>query len=59
LRMLLVAGFLGGYTTYSSFAWETYQSIRDGSPWLGLINILASVILGYAAVWCGAVLAKR
>jgi len=59
LRLLLVAGFLGGYTTYSSFAWETYQSIRDGSPWLGLINIIASVILGYAAVWCGALLAKR
>lgn len=59
LRLLLVAGFLGGYTTYSSFAWETYQAVREGSPWLGLINIVASVTLGYVAVWCGALLVRR
>lgn len=58
-RLLLVTGVLGGYTTYSSFAWETFQSIRDGSPWIGLIYVMASVILGYLAVWCGALLAKR
>src|SRR5215471_21826045 len=59
LRLLLVAGFLGGYTTYSSFAWETYQSVRDGSTWLSLINIVASVTFGYIAVWLGALLVKR
>lgn len=59
LRLLVVTGVLGGYTTYSSFAWETYQSVRDASPWLGLVNIVASVTLGYMAVWFGALLVKR
>jgi len=58
-RPLLVIGFLGGYTTFSSFEWETYAAARDGSPWLGLANVTGSVVFGYAAVWLGAVLARR
>src|SRR6266481_8528257 len=42
-RLILVVGFLGGYTTFSSFEYETYSAIRDGGPWIGLINIVASV----------------
>jgi len=57
--LLLVTGVLGGYTTFSSFGWESYQAVRDGSPLIGLANILLSVIVGYAAVWLGAVLARR
>ena len=57
-RLFLAVGILGGYTTFSSFAWETYQSVRDSSPIIGLANILGSVTLGYAAVWCGALLAR-
>jgi CrcB protein len=58
-RLLLVTGVLGGYTRYSSFAWETYQSVREGSVWIGLSYVMASVLLGYVAVWFGAILAKR
>jgi CrcB protein len=58
-RPLLVVGFLGGYTTFSSFEWETYSAVRDGGFWLGLLNIGGSVTLGYAAVWLGAALARR
>ncbi len=58
-RPLLVIGFLGGYTTFSAFEWETYSSVREGRPWLGLLNVVASVALGYAAVWLGAALARR
>lgn len=58
-RLLLVIGVLGGYTTYSSFAWETYQAVRDGSPLIGLMNVVLSVVAGYAAVWCGAALVSR
>jgi CrcB protein len=53
-RLLLVVGFLGGYTTFSSFEWETFSAVRSGSPWIGLLNVLASVTLGYLAVWLGA-----
>jgi len=59
LRALLVIGFLGGYTTFSSFEWETYAVIRDGGFWMGIFNIVGSVTLGYAAVWLGATLARR
>ena len=52
-----MVGFLGGYTTFSSFEYESYRAIRDGGPWLGLINIVGSVALGYVAVWTGAVIA--
>jgi CrcB protein len=58
-RPLLVVGFLGGYTTFSSFEWETYSAVRDGGLWLGLLNIAGSIGLGYTAVWLGAALARR
>jgi CrcB protein len=58
-RLLLVVGFLGGYTTFSSFEWETYAAVRDGGRWTGLLNVVSSVILGYAAVWLGSMLARR
>ena len=58
-RLLLVVGFLGGYTTFSSFEWETYAAIREGGFWIGLANVVGSVGLGYAAVWLGALLARR
>lgn len=59
LRLLLVVGFLGGYTTFSTFEWETYAAVRDGAFWLGLANIAGSVTFGYLAVWLGALLARR
>jgi CrcB protein len=58
-RLALVVGFLGGYTTFSSFEWETYAAVREGGFWIGLSNVAGSVILGYAAVWLGALLARR
>jgi CrcB protein len=59
LRLLLVVGFLGGYTTFSSFEWESYAAIREGGFWLGLANLTGSVVVGYAAVWLGALLGRR
>jgi len=58
-RPLLVIGFLGGYTTFSSFEWETFWAMRNGAPWIGLLNVVVSVTLGYAAVWLGALVARR
>ena len=57
-RLLLVVGFLGGYTTFSSFEFETYQVMRDGGYWIGAANVVGSVLLGYAAVWIGAAIAR-
>ena len=55
-RLLLVVGFLGGYTTFSSFEYESFRLVRDGSSWLGLLNVAGSVLLGFAAVWLGSAL---
>jgi CrcB protein len=59
LRYLLVIGFLGGYTTFSSFEWETLSVVRAGAFGMGMFNVVGSVLLGYSAVWLGAVLARR
>jgi fluoride exporter len=58
-RLALVVGFLGGYTTFSTFEWETYSAIREGAFWIGLGNVMGSVLFGYVAVWLGALIARR
>ena len=58
-RFLLIVGFLGGYTTFSSFEWETFVTVRDGGHWAGMVNVVLSVSLGYLAVWLGSTLARR
>jgi fluoride exporter len=58
-RFLLVVGFLGGYTTFSSFEWETLSLVKDGSRWLGLLNAAGSVVVGYMSVWLGAAIAGK
>ena len=58
-RFVLVIGFLGGYTTFSSFQWESLSLVKDGGRWLGLVNLIGSVVLGYLAVWFGALVASK
>jgi CrcB protein len=58
-RLLLVVGFLGGYTTFSSFEYETFVAVRSGSQVLALLNILGSIVFGYIAVWLGAIIGAR
>lgn len=58
-RLFLVVGVLGGYTTFSSFEYETLQAVRDGARWMGLLYVAGSVVLGYLAVWLGAAVAAR
>jgi CrcB protein len=53
LRVGLLTGLLGGYTTFSSFAFETYTLLRDGEMGLALVNAAGSVVLGLSAVWVG------
>jgi len=58
-RLFLVVGVLGGYTTFSSFEYETYQAVRGGARAMGLLYVTGSVLAGYLAVWLGAILAAR
>jgi len=58
-RLLLVVGFLGGYTTFSSFEWETLALVKEGGRWLGFLNVAGSVVFGYIAVWLGSTLVGK
>ena len=49
LRLLLTVGFLGGFTTFSSFSMETVTLINGGSVLLALANVCINVLLGLGA----------
>ena len=53
LRLFLMIGVLGGFTTYSSFAFETLALARDAEVGRALANVAAQVVLGLAAAWLG------
>jgi len=58
-RLFLIVGVLGGYTTFSSFEWETFVALRGGGSLVAALNVLLSVALGFVGVAAGAWLAAR
>ncbi len=53
LRSLLVVGFCGGFTTFSTFSWQTLEQMQKGQWGAAVANVLLSVSLCLLAVWLG------
>lgn len=58
LRLALLVGFLGAFTTFSTFSFETVRLIEEGQFLLAASNVVGSCLLCVAGVWIGIVLAR-
>jgi len=58
IRLFLIIGFLGAYTTFSTFEYETGNLIKDGEWFIALANVVLSVIAGFVALKLGELIAK-
>jgi len=59
MRLLVATGFVGAYTTFSTFEYETQRLTTTGAFGWALVNVLASVAVGFLAVRLGVQLGKR
>ena len=57
-RLAIPIGFVGAYTTFSTFEYETMRLVNHGQAGMALLYIALSVVLGYGAVWAGMAAAR-
>ncbi|HTQ61204.1 MAG TPA: fluoride efflux transporter CrcB [Candidatus Solibacter sp.] len=57
-RYLIPVGFIGAYTTFSTFEYETFRVMQEGELSMALLNIILSVLIGFLAVWLGAIVGR-
>lgn len=58
VRLFLTTGFLGGYTTFSSWMYDSVQLLQAGSVGRAALNVIGSAVAGIAAVSLGIVVAR-
>jgi CrcB protein len=57
-RFLIPVGFIGAYTTFSTFELEAFRANTEGAWLIGGAYIVGSVVAGYLALWAGVVAAR-
>lgn len=58
LRLMILTGFLGGYTTFSTYAFESAVLWDRGAKHLALLNMFGSIVVGVVAAFSGMALAR-
>ena len=58
MKMLLITGFCGGFTTFSALSAESFAMIESGNILTAILYIAGSVIIGLLAVWLGLVIVR-
>lgn len=58
-KYFLITGFLGAFTTFSTFSFETFSLITDGHTKTAIIYVTSSLLIGLASVFTGAWVAKQ
>jgi CrcB protein len=57
-RFLIPVGFVGAYSTFSAFEWETFTRLETGAFFIAVLYVVASIVIGLAGVWCGVLIAR-
>ena len=57
-RFLVPVGFVGAYSTFSTYEWEALSTLRSGAFSMAALYAFSSLFLGLVAVWCGVLIAE-
>lgn len=57
-RYLIPIGFIGAYSTFSTFEWEIFSNVNSGAFWIAILYVTTSLVFGLIAVALGAALGR-